>query len=68
MMDERDLDSCWKCKVPTDNSPYSICYDAEWKRNVWGGDTHVYIAYICNMCAKELGLDRLVDDALRCDS
>lgn len=51
-----DLSRCILCHndLPDGDSPWSICYDPEWKRNVWGGDTHEYIAMLCESCAKEI--------------
>jgi len=30
---------------------YSLCYDPEAPRNIWGGDTHQYLAVFCEKCA-----------------
>ncbi len=53
------LDCCFFCRGRVDErlgTPYSICYDPEWRVNIWGGDTHRYLAYICEACALSRGL------------
>lgn len=45
---------CLLCKMPLGNSPYSVCYDASFERNVWGGDSHDYVGYICVKCGNRL--------------
>ena len=42
------MDRCLICgkKIP-DDSPYSVCFDPDYKRNVWGGDSHQYIGLLC---------------------
>lgn len=35
-------------------SPYSVCYDPHHEGNVWGGDTHEYIGYICEKCGRKI--------------
>jgi hypothetical protein len=40
--------ACYLCK--RDESPWSICYDPEHARNVWGGDTHLIRAEFCKDC------------------
>ena len=37
-----------------DFCPWSICYDPEVKRNIWGGDTHEYKGYFCQSCAQKI--------------
>lgn len=37
-----------------DVGEYTICYDPEWKRNIWGGDTHKEIGLICRDCGEKL--------------
>jgi len=39
---------------PSAFSPYSICYDLSYKTNVWGGDSHEYVGYICEECGAKL--------------
>ena len=48
--------NCIICKkeLSGKDSPWSICYDPAWKRNVWGGDSHEYRALLCQDCAEKL--------------
>lgn len=48
--------NCIICKKELlgQDSPWSICYDSEWKHNSWGGDTHKYKALLCQDCAEEI--------------
>lgn len=41
------------CFLP-ERGPWSICYDPEWKRNTWGGETHEYRGWLCQACAERL--------------
>ncbi len=48
---------CLICdKVITDKSgsPYSVSYDYVYMHNVWGGDSHEYIGYLCEECGAKL--------------
>ena len=49
-----DFNKCVWCREKLNDSPWSICYDPLWKRNVWGGDSHKYKALLCQDCASEL--------------
>lgn len=52
---EPDMHTCCSCGAKFDYlSPWSVCYDPEYKRNVWGGDTHLMRGYLCQACAKKL--------------
>ena len=43
---------CIICKIELDDkgTPYSVCYDPEFEHNVWGGDSHEYVGYLCKSC------------------
>ncbi len=50
-------EKCLICdKIITDESgsPYSVCYDSKYKVNVWGGDSHEYVGYLCEECGAKL--------------
>ena len=49
-------DRCVVCrnKLEDGDSPWSICFDPEWKRNCWGGDSHEYRALLCQGCAENM--------------
>lgn len=32
------------------NRAFSVCSDPCWRNNVWGGDTHKILGYICLKC------------------
>ena len=42
------------CKLKCGDSPWSICFDPEWRHNCWGGDSHQYRGRLCQACAEEL--------------
>lgn len=42
---------CDRCGIEMDAEWYSLCYDPEAPRNIWGGDTHQYLAVFCEKCA-----------------
>jgi hypothetical protein len=52
------LDWCAICGIMLDDSAWSVCFDPCYARcyarNVWGGDTHEYRAYLCQSCAERL--------------
>ena len=58
MKNERaDMERCLICGKeisPDGGSPYSVCYDPAWEYNVWGGDSHEYIGYLCWDCGEKL--------------
>lgn len=35
-------------------TPWTLCFDPEFERNVWGGDTHDYIGYFCTECGPKV--------------
>ena len=47
---------CLFCKKTLNDkhTAYSVCYDPCWKENVWGGDSHQYIGYLCDECGEEM--------------
>lgn len=49
-------DCCSLCGAELDNgfSPWSICFDPFFDRNLWGGDSHEYRALLCQECAEKL--------------
>jgi hypothetical protein len=42
--------TCIKCKCEMNNGAHTICFDPEWERNVWGGDTHKILGWLCGEC------------------
>ena len=48
---------CKKNDCP-EEGPFSICFDPDWRRNVWGGETHYYMCQICNECGDELAVQK----------
>jgi hypothetical protein len=56
-MSDFDSEHCQICKRDLPPNPrWSVCYDPFADTNVWGGDTHVYKAYICDGCAAKIGV------------
>lgn len=52
---ELDLEVCGQCKCKlTESTPFTLCYDPYHKNNVWGGDSHETVAYLCVQCAQAL--------------
>ena len=43
-----------KKKLLNNSSPWSLCYDPQYKINIWGGDTHEYRGILCQECAEKL--------------
>jgi predicted RNA-binding Zn-ribbon protein involved in translation (DUF1610 family) len=53
------MERCLVCRKDITNkngSPYSVCYDPHWETNVWGGDSHKHVGYLCENCGKKLVL------------
>jgi hypothetical protein len=46
--------NCFICHKRISNSSWSVCYDPEYKHNVWGGDSHQYVSYIHDKCVKKI--------------
>lgn len=62
------MNRCIICsKVLTNReTPWTLCYDPAYKRNVWGGDTYEVKGELCPMCATHLLLvAKSHKDALR---
>lgn len=51
-----NLGACHVCDKLLKNadSPWSICFDPFWKTNVWGGDSHIIKALLCQECAEHI--------------
>jgi hypothetical protein len=45
---------CLVCGEKLTDSALSICFDPQWKHNVWGGDTHETISYLHETCIEKL--------------
>lgn len=45
--------NCGKTFTEKWQTPWSICYDPSYKTNVWGGDSHEYIGYLCGRCGRK---------------
>lgn len=44
---------CLLCDAEVDYScSFSVCDDPEHLANVWGGDTHEYVGYLCDECGE----------------
>jgi len=52
--DAYDYKRCSICQKELDggDSPWSICFDQDWKINVWGGDSHLSRGLFCQECAE----------------
>jgi len=48
---EEGICTMCKSKLPGGDTPWSICFDKEYKRNCWGGDSHEYRGILCQDCA-----------------
>lgn len=48
--------SCLLCDVPlpAEGTRWSVCEDAAFESNVWGGDSHEYVGYLCDECGERL--------------
>lgn len=46
------MEKCLICKknISQNGTPYSVCFDSEFESNVWGGDSHDIIGYLCKNC------------------
>jgi hypothetical protein len=59
------MDKCLICHRNIKDGPYCVCYDPDWKINVWGGDSHRYVGYLCNKCGKKLQKEANKQEGLR---
>lgn len=50
------MNNCLICgkEVSKNGTPYTVCKDEFYKHNVWGGDSHEIIGYVCEDCFKKL--------------
>lgn len=50
------------CSLKNNDSPWSICYDSEWRHNSWGGDTHEFRGLLCQNCVEKLLIKKVQEE------
>ena len=49
---------CPICKKPTEeDGPFSLCFDPVWRGNMWGGDSHEYVCFVCEDCGRRVAME-----------